>query len=84
MDSRHPLLVWIEANSTQAKFAGAVPCSQGHLSDVLSGKKSPSGPLTRKLSQATGGAVSIAAIVSWTPPSVEQPAGVAQVVGGAS
>lgn len=63
MDSTHPLRDWITANTTQAKFARLVECSEPHLSDVLSWKKDPSLDLADRMSAATGRTVPVAAFV---------------------
>lgn len=67
MDTQHPLLTWIEANTTQAQFARAVECSDAHLSDILAGRKSPSLVLGVRMSKATGGAVSEAMLAERAP-----------------
>lgn len=63
MASTHPLKVWIEENATQSRFADLVDCSEGYLSEILSGKKQPSLDLAAKMSRATGGSVPVEAFV---------------------
>lgn len=63
MDSRHPLKIWIEEHSSQAKFAGEVELSESYLSEILSGRKVPSLALSSRMSKATGGFVPIEAFV---------------------
>jgi len=59
MTEKHPLADWIEANTTQAKFARAVRCSESHLSLILKGERGVSLPLAQRLSDATGGDVAV-------------------------
>lgn len=59
MDALHPLENWISKNTNQAKFAEDNGLSEGYLSEILSGKKTPSLKLADKLSRATGGRVKI-------------------------
>jgi transcriptional regulator with XRE-family HTH domain len=61
MDSPHPLKVWIDANTTQAKFAREVGCSAPYLSYLLKGKRGVSLELAIAMSGATGGAVPVEA-----------------------
>lgn len=63
MDGQQSLSQWIDANTTQANFARSVECSQSHLSLVLKGKRGVSLNLAKRISQATGGAVPIDALV---------------------
>lgn len=67
MDSGHPLLTWITANTTQAQFARDLGFSESHLSDILNGKKRPSLALAARMSAATGAEVSIEAFVKIQP-----------------
>lgn len=60
----HPLERWIGKNTTtQAAVADAAGISEGYLSEILSGKKTPSLKLADKLSKATGGKVPLSAFV---------------------
>jgi transcriptional regulator with XRE-family HTH domain len=63
-DSDHPLQSWIEENTTQARFADEAGLSKPYLSEILSGKKTPSLDMASRLSRATGGVVPISAFVS--------------------
>ena len=67
MSQLHPLKTWIDRNTTQARFARDVGCSESHISDVLKGKKRVSLDLAIKMSEATGRAVSVDAIASRMP-----------------
>lgn len=67
MISPHPLKTWIERNTTQAKFARAVGCSESHLSDVLKGKKRVSLDLAYRIARETNNAVSVDAIAARMP-----------------
>jgi transcriptional regulator with XRE-family HTH domain len=62
-DSPHPLQAWIAKNTSQARFAEAAGLSEPYLSEILSGKKTPSLNMAVKLSEATGGVVPIMAFV---------------------
>lgn len=55
--------VWIDANSSQAKLARELGCSESHLSDVINGKKEPSLKFAARLSAITGGVVPIEAFL---------------------
>lgn len=63
----HPLKVWIEKHTSQAKFAREVEISESHLSDILGRKKSPSLDLAARMSKATGRAVSVDRIAAAAP-----------------
>ena len=63
MDSQHPLKNWIETNTSPAQFARDLAISESYLSEILSGRKSPSLGLAARLSRATSGAVPIEAFV---------------------
>lgn len=56
METKHPVSAWIEADParSQVKLAGAVECSEPHLSLVLQRKRGVSMKLAQKLSVATG------------------------------
>lgn len=71
MVNTHPLKVWIDRNTTQAKFARHIGVSPAYLSEILSGKAEPSLALADKLSAATGRKVRIEKFV-------RQPAEVAE------
>lgn len=67
MDGRQALAKYIrEHYDTQADFARAVKCSEGHLSLVLQGKKDVSVPLGKRISTATAGTVPLHALVNPT------------------
>lgn len=52
------LRTWLKANNIrQGEFAGRLGISQGHLSDLLSGKSSPRPELAAKIEAETGGAI---------------------------
>jgi len=57
----HPLAAWIDRHSdiTQARLAADCRCSEGHLSLILKGERGVSMRLAKRLSDATGGEVSI-------------------------
>ena len=61
MSTMHPLAAWIDRQSdiTQAKLAADCRCSESHLSLILKGERGVSMKLAKKLSDATGGKVSI-------------------------
>ena len=61
MSAKHPLAIWIESQEeiSQAEFAKMVPCSEGHLSQILTGKRGVSLRTAKLLSEATGGQVKI-------------------------
>ena len=61
MEALRPLAEWISANGGRAKFARDVGCSEPHLSEILSGKKTVSLKLAIRMSRATGGAVPVEA-----------------------
>lgn len=63
-ESAHPLQSWIEQNTTQARFAATADMSEPYLSEILSGKKTPSLKMAAKMSRATGGVVPIAAFLA--------------------
>jgi transcriptional regulator with XRE-family HTH domain len=63
MDAPHALKIWIEANTTQAKFAREHSISEGYLSDILAGRKTPTLTVAARLSRATGGIVPLDAFV---------------------
>lgn len=63
MDAQHALKVWIEKNTTQAKFAEEVGISEGYLSEILKGIKEPKLGLANKMSRATKGKVPLSAFV---------------------
>ena len=61
MSTKHPLAVWLDEHEdiTQAKLAASAECSEPHLSLVLKGVRGVSMQLAKRLSDATGGAVTI-------------------------
>ena len=59
----HALKTWIEANTTQAKFARECSISEGYLSDILAGRKAPTLKVAARLSRATSGDVPLDAFV---------------------
>ncbi len=62
-DGLKRLAEFIAAASSQAEFAKQVGCSEPHLSLVLSGARGLSLKLAKRISEATGGAVSMEALV---------------------
>ena len=80
MISPHPLKVWIDANTTQAKFARAIECSASHLSDIVKGHKRVSLALAYRIARETNNAVSVDAIAARMP-SKAVPADPQQAVG---
>ncbi len=63
MESPHELKSWIGANTTQARFAREVGCSEAYLCEILKGRKQPSMGLAAKMSAATSYAVPLSAFV---------------------
>lgn len=61
MDIKHPLEAWIGKHSNQAKVAEDAGISEPYLSEILSGKKTPSLKVASRLSKATGGKVPLSA-----------------------
>lgn len=61
-DGRALLAEFIRSNTTQAKFAREVGCSESHLSLVLKGLRGVSFGLAKKMSEASGGKVPVEAI----------------------
>lgn len=59
--SKHPLAAWMENRPeiSQAQLAANANCSEPHLSLVLQRKRGVSMNLAQRLSNATGGAVSV-------------------------
>lgn len=56
----HPLLVWAKENGkTIADLAEAGDCSDSHLRNIFAGRKEASLGLAKRLSDFTGGAVSM-------------------------
>lgn len=54
-DDGRPLRQWlITSNSTQRALASSVGCKEAHMSSILSGKRTPSPELARRISQTTG------------------------------
>ena len=48
-----------EAKISQTDFAGKVGISRSHLCEILSGEKSPSLDVAKKISKGTGGSVRV-------------------------
>lgn len=63
MQTPASLSEWISAHTTQAKFARVIGCSESHLSLLLDGKRGASLSLALKISEATGGAVPLRALL---------------------
>ena len=61
MSTKHPLAAWIDSQEeiSQAQFAKMSGCSEGHLSQIIAGKRGVSLKTARKISDATGGAVKV-------------------------
>jgi transcriptional regulator with XRE-family HTH domain len=57
MKSIEALSEFIGQNTTRAKFAEAVGCSEGHLSLLLAGKRRPSLDLANRIQRHTNEAV---------------------------
>jgi transcriptional regulator with XRE-family HTH domain len=51
------------AYASQKHFAEAIGCSESHLSLILSGKRSPSMRLSKRIADETGGLVPMASLV---------------------
>lgn len=62
MKTLHQYLV--DEGTTQRKFAALVNVSPSHLSEILSGAKTPSLKVAVRIAEATGGAVSEASLFS--------------------
>jgi transcriptional regulator with XRE-family HTH domain len=69
MDVQKQLSAWIAENSTQARFARDANCSEATISRILKGDRTPSLRLAKRISQATGGAVPIDALVDESEPA---------------
>ena len=61
MSAKHPIAVWIESHEeiSQAEFARMSGCDEGHLSQILAGKRGVSLKTAKLLSDATGGDVKV-------------------------
>jgi transcriptional regulator with XRE-family HTH domain len=67
MDGRRILARYIREQTSQARLAREVECSETHLTLYLQGKRGLSITLARRISKATGGEVPVSALV---PPDV--------------
>ena len=63
MDGRQALSKFIAERTTQAKFARKIGCSESHLALVLQGNRGVSLKLAKRISDETGGAVPMHALV---------------------
>lgn len=64
MDGRQKLASLIARESSQARFAKRVGCSESHLSLILSGESDASPELAHRISDAVNGQVPARALVS--------------------
>lgn len=63
VSGRARLARFIEANTTQVRFAKQIECSESHLSLILSGYRGVSMKLAKRIAEATAGAVPMDTLV---------------------
>jgi Helix-turn-helix len=66
MARRHCLSIWMNGRISQTAFAEAARISSSHLSLVLSGERRPSYDSAKRMSEVTGGKISVEMIFNDT------------------